>query len=83
LSASPRLGAAISRAIRPPAAWSPLPVAELPVSERRGHPLDVRLWTAGLSISHRRDAAVSRRQLVLPFAALPPLSFHFSYLSFL
>ena len=34
LSASPPRGAAISRAIRPPAAGSPLPVAELPASER-------------------------------------------------
>jgi len=83
LSASTPRGAAISRAIRPPAAGSLLPVAELPASERRCHPLDVRLWTAGLSTRHRWNAAVSRQHLVLPFAALLPLSFYFSFLSFL
>jgi len=56
LSASPPRGAAISHAIRPPAAGSPLPVAELPVSERRCHPLDVRtpLPVADLPASERR-----------------------------
>ena len=49
LSASPPRGAAISRAIRPPAAGSPLPVAELPASERRCQRWNVAAtrWTFG------------------------------------
>ena len=49
LSASPPRGAAISRAIRPPAAGSPLPVAELPASERRCQRRNVAAtrWTFG------------------------------------
>jgi len=82
MSVCRRWDAGVSRAIRSPAAGSPLPVAELSASERRRHPLDVRSWTAGLSICSRRNAAVSRCHLVIPSAALRQLLFNFSYPSF-
>ena len=66
LSVCCRLDAAVRRAIRSPAAGSPLPVAELSTSECRCHPLDVWPWTAGLSVCPPRDAAVSRCHLVPP-----------------
>ena len=66
LSASPPRGAAISRAIRPPAAGSPLPVAELPASERRCQRWNVAAtrWTFGrrcrLLNCPRRNVAATR-----------------------
>ena len=66
LSASPPRGAAISRAIRPPAAGSPLPVAELPASERRCPRRNVAAtrWTFGrrcrLLNCPRRNVAATR-----------------------
>jgi len=77
MSVCRRWDAGVSRAIRSPAAGSPLPVAELSASERRCHS-----WTAGLSICSRRNAAVSRCHLVIPSAALRQLLFNFSYPSF-
>jgi len=44
-------------------------VVQLSSSGRRCHPLDVRLWTAGLPVCPRRDAAVSRCHLVAPSGA--------------